>query len=519
MLRMKPIHLVIAAALAIQTGVSSAAQGFSTRGPSSSADSYLKPVAAGIRFTAVLTTGDSAGNGYRMAGIPDGLGAYDNGNGTFTVLMNHELASTSGVTRGPLSKGAFVSEWVISKNTLQVVSGGDLIQNVYAWNSTTQSSSSNPATGWSFNRFCSADLAKQTAFYNPASGLGTRSRLFLHGEEGGANGHALATVATGASKGNTYILGKMSPATNGSGTNAVGSWENLLANPVAQDKTIVIGNNDGGTNQMSNALVVHIGTKTNTGSDIDRAGLTNGVTRFVHVTGHDDGTPANDEISDTVTRTTGIADGTHFTLSSTASTNFSRTEDGAWSADGKDYYFVTTDRLDDTNAGGSQHGGTRLWKLRFDDPAHPEEGGKIYVAYDSTRNPNGLGNNRPNMFDNMTVNDDGTILLQEDPGNSGHNAKIWLLDQHTKTITLLGKADPALFGDLSATGVFTPGTYTRDEETSGVIDITAILGRNDGKRYNLLVVQNHASAASLGLSDPDAMVEGGQLLMMSTPMP
>lgn len=514
MLRMKQIHLAIVAALAVHTGFASAAQG-----PSSSADAYLKAVAPGVGFTSVLTTGDSVG-GYRMAGIPDGLGAYDNGNGTFTVLMNHELGSTSGVAHGPLSKGAYISEWVVNKHTLQVVSGSDLIQNVYGWNTTTQSSSSSPTAGWSFNRFCSADLARQTAFYNPASGLGTQARLFLNGEEGGANGYALATVATGANKGNIYILGKMSPSTNGSGINAVGAWENLLANPVAQDKTIVIGNNDGGTNQMSNALAVYVGTKTNTGSEVDRAGLTNGQTLFVNVTGHNDGTPANDEINNTATRTTGIADGTDFTLSATASTNFSRPEDGAWSADGKDYWFVTTDQIDNTdNAGGTQHGGTRLWRLHFNDPAHPEAGGKIHVEYDSTNVPNGLGNDRPVMFDNIAVTENGKVLLQEDPGNANHNAKIWGYDPATKSMTMLAKADPALFGDLSPTGIFTPGTHTKDEETSGIIDITSILGLNDGKRYSLLVVQDHASAASLGLADPTAMVEGGQLLVMSTPVP
>lgn len=515
MLRMKHIHLAIITAFAVHTGLASAAQG-----PSSSADAYLKPVAPGVGFTALLTTGDSVG-GYRMAGIPDGLGAYDNGNGTFTVLMNHELSSTSGVARGPLAKGAFVSEWVVDKSTLQVVSGGDLIQKVYGWNITTQSSNSSPTTGWSFNRFCSADLAKQTAFYNPASGLGTQSRLFLSGEEGGATGYAAATVATGADKGSTYVLGKMNPSTNGSGINAVGGWENLLANPVAQDKTIVIGSNDGGTNQMDNALTVYIGTKTNTGTDVDRAGLTNGVLKFVNVTGHDDGTPADDEINNAATRTTGIADGIRFTLSDNASTNFSRPEDGAWSPDGKHFYFVTTDQIDTTeNIGGTQHGGTRLWKLAFDNIAHPENGGTISKLYDSTTVPNGIGNHRGNMFDNMAVTEDGKkILLQEDPGNNNHNAKILEFDLTTKQMTTLAKAEPALFGDVSPTGVFTAGTHTKDEETSGIIDITSILGRNDNKRYSLLAFQDHASATSLGLPDPTAMVQGGQLLIMSSPVP
>jgi hypothetical protein len=38
-------------------------------------------------------------DGYRMVGIPDGLGAFDNGDRTFTLLMNHELGSTLGAVR------------------------------------------------------------------------------------------------------------------------------------------------------------------------------------------------------------------------------------------------------------------------------------------------------------------------------------------------------------------------------------------------------------------------------------
>ena len=61
------------------------AAGFHTAAPA-----YLTPTAPGVEVTPLLTTGDSVG-GYRMVGVPDGLGAYDNGDGTFTVLMNHEL--------------------------------------------------------------------------------------------------------------------------------------------------------------------------------------------------------------------------------------------------------------------------------------------------------------------------------------------------------------------------------------------------------------------------------------------
>ena len=69
----------------------------------------------------------------------------------------------------------------------------------------------------------------------------------------------------------------------------------------------------------------------------------------------------------------------------------------------------------------------------------------------------------------------------------------------------IARFDPVLFGDIG--GV--PGTLTKDEETSGVIDITKILNRNDGRVYNLFVAQNHALSG-----DPET-IEGGQLLLMS----
>ena len=153
----------------------------------------------------------------------------------------------------------------------------------------------------------------------------------MHGEEGGARGAQLATVATGADKGNAYVLGRFNLSTNGSGQTGVGAWENALANPIAQDRTIVIGNSDGGTGIVNNALAVYVGTKTNAGTEVDKAGLTNGSLKFVSV----DGNAA--EIVNPTTRATNIANGTHFSLSSSASTQFSRPEDGAWSLDGKHY--------------------------------------------------------------------------------------------------------------------------------------------------------------------------------------
>src|SRR5262245_44134059 len=97
------------------------------------ATAFVLPVNSAVATQAILRAGDSVG-AYRMAGTPDGLGAFDNGDGTFTVLMNHEFTDAEGVAHthnaslGTAGKGALVSEWVIDKATLTVLNGRDLIQ-------------------------------------------------------------------------------------------------------------------------------------------------------------------------------------------------------------------------------------------------------------------------------------------------------------------------------------------------------------------------------------------------------
>lgn len=492
------LAIAVALALAGNAHALPSANGFSSQ------TSYFIPTAPGVNATAILTTGDSVG-GYVMGGIPDGLGAFDNGNNTFTVLMNHEWGAAIGAgnlhSHGAI--GGYQSQWVIDKTTLQVLNGSDLITSVYGWNSSTQSVGSTVIK--SFDRFCSADLPDQSALYNPLTGLGTQEKIFMAGEESGSTGWATATVVTGASAGSLYQLGKFNLATNGSGINAVGGWENILLNPGTGDKTVAIGNNDGGTGIMNNSLAVYVGTKTNTGTEVDKAGLTNGTVKFVNIAG------STAEIVNATTRATNIASGTAFTLSDTASTLFSRPEDGAWNPlDPSQYYFVTTDRLDQVVDGvGSQIGMSRLWRLTFDDILNPDAGGRIDLLIDGA-----VGATKINMFDNLTVDrSTGHVILQEDVGNAAHNGKIFDFDPATYTLLQLGKHDPARFGDI---GLGSTSPHNQDEEFSGIIDITSILGRNDGLRYYLTSDQDHSTTNTADHPIYNKTVEGGQLLLIST---
>ena len=439
-------------------------------GPSSSQSPYLDPSTGGIQFKSMISVGDAAANGYRMVGVPDGLGAFDNGDGTFTVLMNHELVNTVGIPRAHGGAGAFVSKWVFNKSTLAAVSGSDLMQQYYRWDTTTHTFIL--ANGTAFSRFCSVDLANAAAFFNSATGLGTSERIFLNGEESGVEGRALAHVVTGPDAGKSFELAYLGKF----------SWENSVASPASGVKTVVGGMDDGTGGQV----YFYIGTKTRTGNDVEKAGLMNGKLYGVKVTG-------------LATETTGgvPAPGTHFDLvdqgnvsSKTGATlntesvaagvtTFLRPEDGAWDPiHPNDFYFNTTDAF---------NAPSRLWRLRFNDVANPETGGTIEAVLDGTEGQQ--------MFDNMAIDNYGKITLLEDVGNNAHIGKVWQYDIATDQLKNIAHHDSTRF----LTGA--PNFLTQDEESSGVIDVSDILGAG----AYLIDVQAHYTI-------PGELAEGGQLL-------
>jgi phosphodiesterase/alkaline phosphatase D-like protein len=472
-------------------------------GPSSSQTPYIVPTAPGVLTTSILSVGDGTST-YKMAGIPDGLGAFDNGDGTFTVLMNHEIGAALGVVHAHGSVGAFVSKWVIKKSDLSVVSGSDLIQNLMLWDSKTSTFIKGTTA---FARFCSADLAAPTAFYNSVTGLGTTARIFLNGEENGIEGRAFGNIASGSNAGTTYelpYLGKL-------------SWENAVASPVASNKTVVVGMDDGQNGQV----YVYVGNKTNTGTDIDKAGLNNGKVFGIKVAGLVDelaaSTPAIGsrfslaDLGQVQNMTGAVLDA----ASETAGvTSFLRPEDGAWDPSSpRDFYFNTTHQIDQVSDGiGTQVGNSRVWRLRFDDPTNPEAGGTIEAVVDGATDKDVNGNAvKVNMLDNMGIDRYGHILLQEDVGGNAHNGKIWQYDIPTDKLTQITKFDPARFGDVAA-GVVTPATapFTNDEESSGVIDVQDILGAG----WFLVDAQAHYPISA---TTSPGLVEGGQLLALYNP--
>jgi hypothetical protein len=443
-------------------------------GPTSSQSPYLVPApsAVGVQTVSLLTVGDSVG-GYRMAGIPDGLGVYKRGPfaRNFALLSNHELQPTAGEVHTHGATGAFVSYWGINPVDKSVFLGRDLIASVVT-------------TGpQALGRLCSGDLAARIAYWPQATPTSAEPIIFLSGEEVGAEGRAFAHVVTGANARTSYdlpYLGKY-------------SWENAVARPYASTKTVVIGTDDSTPGQV----YVYIGDKQATGSVVQRAGLGGGIVYGVKV--------PNVPLED---RTTAINGATRFELASLGDvsaktgadlqadsvtagvTEFLRPEDGSWdAANPRDFYFVTTDRFDTT----ANPGRSRLWRLRFDNVDAPELGGDIEILLDGTEGQQ--------MMDNLCLDRNGNVIIQEDPGNQAHIAKIWQYTIATDTLKLIAEHDPARFVTGGASFI------TQDEESSGIIDASDFLGHG----WFIAAVEGHTPHP-----DP-ALVEFGQFVAIFNP--
>ncbi len=442
--------------------------------PVNAEEVWLKPTAEGWSVKPILNVGNRVGKrGYRMVGVPDGLGAMKNTDGRLSIFMNHELGSDMGIPRRHLGKGAFVSHWKLDIDTLKVTDGEDLVKQVKLW-APYQQKYLNAVT-YSFNRLCSADLPVASALFDQASGKGFDGRLFLNGEEDRNGGRAFAHVVTGDEMGVSYELPHLGKF----------AWENAVANPATGVKTVVMGMDDSPGGQV----YVYVGEKRLAGNPVERAGLVGGQLHALKVEGErfslfgfGDVSAMNGDALEKAGREGGVA-------------NFMRPEDGAWDVNQPNiFYFATTDKIDGTS---------QLFQLRFDDLTQPEKGGTIKVVL----NAKDIG---AQMFDNLTVGSDGKLLIEEDPGDNPHMAAIWQFDPVTKVAKKILAVSPENFMNKNS-GQF----LTQDEENSGVIEVTQLV--KDAKwfdaqrRYYLGAIQVHAKS-----SDPE-LVEDGQLYLMTSP--
>ena len=158
----------------------------------------LKDVAGGpaLQVSSLITNGEFT-NGlnrgdevYTPAGIFDGLGAYDNKNGTYTVLANSELGNTAGVpylVDGVALKGARISKLIIDKDVdndasngyqSAVIAGGTAYSKIIDANGNRVTDAAQINGG--FTRFCSGSFEAANRF---GKDRGFANGIYLTGEE------------------------------------------------------------------------------------------------------------------------------------------------------------------------------------------------------------------------------------------------------------------------------------------------------------------------------------------------
>jgi hypothetical protein len=487
---------VSAGAHALGTGIS--------RGPNTTTNPYVIPVADGVHIKSLLTVSDAgaADNGYEMTGIPDGLGAREWSGHDLILNMNQELNATVGAVRAHGQKGAFVSTWEIDTRTFDVEKGADLIRpTVRYWNYLTQTYGATASPGGAnprnpsdtfiaqiaaFARFCSSNLTDPGLLYNRKTKRGYKGQIYFANEESGNEGRVFGVTEDGQAQ----QLPRLGLA----------SWENTLTAETEGDTTFIVGQEDGADGQ----LWTYAGQKQSTGNPFDRAGLTNGVHFAVDLrdetvdsdaafrTKFGKGTPADFDLAEVDWDQSGARQNAE---AKSDALSLNRIEDGAWDPrHPNDFYFVTTEggKGADVPTGLTGRDGGGLWKLHFEDVDAPYLGGTLTLLLDGSEAP---FLNKP---DNVDIDHHGNLLIQEDPGGNNHVARIVAYNIKTGERGVVATFDPALFSPGA------PGLITIDEESSGIIDAKETLG--DG--WFLFDAQVHKT-------NPDpALVEFGQLMAM-----
>jgi secreted PhoX family phosphatase len=269
----------------------------------------------------------------------------------------------------------------------------------------------------------------------------------------------------------------------------------------------------GNEDEADGQLRAYVGKKLADGTPFDRAGLTDGLPSVVSVAGattdaqfrtaYGKGEPVRFTLRGIDWTQTGPAQNVE---AHAKGISLDRIEDGHWDPSSpSDYYFLTTEGGKGANVPTGRFGrdGGGLWRLRFDDIEHPEQGGTLALLLDGSEEP------LLNKPDNMGIDGGGNLLMQEDPGNNVTVSRIVAYRIADGARGVLARFDPALFGwrgRLLPNGnpALETGQITFDEESSGIIDAHGTIA----PRWFLFDAQVHVNSP-----DPE-LVQGGQLLAL-----
>jgi secreted PhoX family phosphatase len=493
---------VIAGVVAVAAAVSLTAASWPVNKPI-----YVVSTNDAVEINPIATTGDII-TGTEIRGIPDGMGAFasNNGRGGITVLSNHEvaindkIAMKSATTDRPW--GVSITKFNYSPSIKRMDNATNFITSWNFWNYKTGTYSSSPiggepgnqqagSFGWGISRFCSGTYTPEGTFiYN---GVGFDGALYTTGEEVGDSSRGFAFDMTGAG----YQLPRVGML----------SIENIVPNLKKGPNTVAMIDEDGSATDSQ--LHMYVGKKQSTGTSVDKAGLTNGDLYVLNVP-----TVATDNLfRTTIAKSTPVdatfnkvewnTDVTSFAKGvREAGMTFARIEDGNWDPSNPNvYYFITTESNKDPVAtkenpaepGVSRDGGG-LWRLTFKDGQNPLAGAKLELLLN--------GGEAPYLSkpDNLTVTKNGIIMIQEDPGNNAHVARILAYRISDGKIGTVAEFDKKYF---TAAG---SSFMTLDEESSGIIDVTDLMATSGDKNtYFMFNAQVHTYS---GVTVVDPGVKG-----------
>jgi hypothetical protein len=502
------IAACIALAMVAALGAPAAATSTTARGPSTTTDPYVLPVADGVHITSLLTVNDAgaASNGYEMVGVPDGLGIMRQG-ANLVLYMNHELRDAQGIVRRHGQTGAFDSRWVIDPVTLRVKEGSDFINpGVLYWDypsshyvTTGARFANSTLQDRTFGRFCSGTLSDPGVFYNAATKTGWKGQIYFANEEDGDGGRSFGVTK----EGNATALPRL----------GLFSWENTKPAHNTTRTTLVMGDEDGpgdGSQEF-----VYIGQKQRSGSPVAKAGLTNGSLYVIDAVNEAVSTDAQWRAAYGKTAQPVDLGSVNWNQAGAAlnvqakaqGLSLNRIEDGHWDpSHPDDFYFFTTEGGAGEGSGANLRDGGGLWRLHFANIENPSLGGTLQLLLDGSEEI-ATGEPKLNKPDNMAIDTHGNLLIQEDPGANNHIARIVGYRISDGALGVVARFDPSLFAATS------PTLLTIDEESSGIVDTEGLLGVGTF----VFDAQVHTPAglpAGTGPGTVQEYVEHGQLLTL-----
>ena len=520
----------------VSAGVASSAL-FTQAASAASTPIYVISASDGASISVIATTGDKIGTDV-LRGTPDGMGALKNPDGTLTLLSNHEISLSNPVAQTSKTStgtwGSSISKMTYNPTTNTITNVTDLIKGMSYYNYATKTWGptwtqsvpvGTPAVDSyggdigtnGLNRFCSGNLAPAGTFSYTEKDAKTKKSvtygyadpIYFTGEEGGDYSRAFA-----------FDL-------NGQGVQLPGfglaGWENFLTKPGTGKTTVIMGNED--NSATDSQLYMYVGTKQTTGANFaEKAGLTNGKLYTVALENYltdnavraaAKGTKINVAFNEL---NSNPSFGKFSAMAQANGTTFSRIEDGEWDPKNPNvYYFITTesnkDPLATTPAPGStvSRDGGALWKMTFADTKDPFKGATVEMLLNGTEAP------YLSKPDNMSVDESGYIVIQEDPGANDAVSRVVAYRLSDGKIGVLAQFDAQYFSKTGA------NFMTNDEETSGAINMNQFLKTSgDTKSHFFFNAQVHTKlsvarpelVAGLGttaIADLDnKAIEGGQ---------